>query len=222
VYQRGNNLKLKPKNQPIIRVAVAGDDPLRLIGFRAFLDAERDLELTAIGLSEIEHNGGIDVVLLKDGPEFGNQIEQLKARNPEVRVLATGPRADEESILRSIALGARGYSGETASSAEFANAIRTVHQGLVWAPRRVCAMLIDRAGGSAPGLGASRRANITCRETEVLKMLAAGRSNKEIAAPLGIEERTVKAHVAHLMRKTGVQNRIALAIHAITHSMVEV
>lgn len=215
-------MKLKPKNRPIIRVAVAGDDPLRLIGFRAFLDSERDPELIAIGLSEIEQNHGVDVVLLKDSSDFGNQIEQLRAHNPEVRVIVTGPNPDEDSILKSITLGAKGYSGETASSAEFANAIRTVHQGLIWAPRRVFAMLIDRAMGTECGLGASGRAHITCREAEVLKMLAAGKSNKEIAAPLGIEERTVKAHVAHLMRKMGVQNRIALAIHAITHSMVEV
>ena len=58
------------------------------------------------------------------------------------------------------------------------------------------------------------------REKEVLEMLVAGRSNKEIGAALGIEERTVKAHVAKLMRKVGVQNRIALSVHAITHSLV--
>ena len=51
-------------------------------------------------------------------------------------------------------------------------------------------------------------------------MLVAGRSNKEIGGQLGIEERTVKAHVAKLMRKVGVQNRIALSVHAITHSLV--
>ena len=51
-------------------------------------------------------------------------------------------------------------------------------------------------------------------------MLVEGRSNKEIGSPLGIGERTVKAHVAKLMRKVGVQNRVALTVHAITHSLV--
>jgi len=60
----------------------------------------------------------------------------------------------------------------------------------------------------------------TDREKEVLELLVAGRSNKEIGAVLGIEERTVKAHVAKLMRKVGVQNRIALSVHAITHNLV--
>jgi DNA-binding NarL/FixJ family response regulator len=58
------------------------------------------------------------------------------------------------------------------------------------------------------------------REKEVLEMLVPGRSNKEIGSPLGIQERTVKAHVAKLLRKVGVQNRIALSIYAITHSLV--
>ena len=66
------------------------------------------------------------------------------------------------------------------------------------------------SGGAAAGFS----------RTVVLEMLVAGRSNKEIGAQLGIEERTVKAHVAKLMRKVGVQNRIALSVHAITHSLV--
>jgi DNA-binding NarL/FixJ family response regulator len=63
-------------------------------------------------------------------------------------------------------------------------------------------------------------ATFTDREQEVLEMLVEGRSNKEIGAPLGIGERTVKAHVAKLLRKIGVQNRIALSVHAVTHSLV--
>ena len=57
-------------------------------------------------------------------------------------------------------------------------------------------------------------------DAELRELLVAGRSNKEIGSVLGIEERTVKAHVAKLMRKVGVQNRIALSVHAITHSLV--
>ena len=75
--------------------------------------------------------------------------------------------------------------------------------------------------GAAPGrIFPAGRVTFTDREKEVLEMLVAGRSNKEIGAQLGIEERTVKAHVAKLMRKVGVQNRIALSVHAITHSLV--
>ena len=63
-------------------------------------------------------------------------------------------------------------------------------------------------------------ANVTEREKEVLKMLVAGLSNKEIGEPLGIAERTVKAHIAKMMHKVGVHNRIELSIHAVTHALV--
>ena len=107
-----------------------------------------------------------------------------------------------------------------ACRSEFAQAIRIVHQGSVWAPRRVLSMFIERVS-SAPGrIFPAGRVTFTDREKEVLEMLVAGRSNKEIGGQLGIEERTVKAHVAKLMRKVGVQNRIALSVHAITHSLV--
>ena len=62
----------------------------------------------------------------------------------------------------------------------------------------------------------------TEREREVLQLLVSGRSNKEIAAALEIEERTVKMHIASLMRKAGVTNRIALSVHALTHSLLGV
>jgi DNA-binding NarL/FixJ family response regulator len=127
---------------------------------------------------------------------------------------------DEVTILKVIACGAKGYVDANASAANFVQAIRIVSQGSVWAPRRVLSMFIERVS-SAPGrIFPSGRVTFTDREKEVLEMLLAGRSNKEIGAALGIEERTVKAHVAKLLRKVGVQNRIALSVHAITHSLV--
>jgi len=80
--------------------------------------------------------------------------------------------------------------------------------------------IIERVS-SAPAIAfPAGRAAFTDREKKVLELLVAGRSNKEIGSPLGIGERTVKAHVAKLMRKVGVQNRIELSVHAITHSLV--
>jgi DNA-binding NarL/FixJ family response regulator len=73
---------------------------------------------------------------------------------------------------------------------------------------------------SAGRLVPADRLSFTDREKEVLEMLVGGRSNKEIGAALGIEERTVKAHIGKLMRKSGVQNRLALSVLAVTHSLV--
>jgi DNA-binding NarL/FixJ family response regulator len=124
----------------------------------------------------------------------------------------------DEAVLDALNHGARGYVDEAAPAGEFAKAIRTVDQGLLWASRRVLAMFVDRCiiANKRP-LG---KGEFTKREREVLEMLVAGRSNREIGVPLGIEERTVKAHVAKLMRKVGVQNRIALSVHALNHSII--
>ncbi len=80
-------------------------------------------------------------------------------------------------------------------------------------------LFVDRAIAS-PGRPLGRQ-SFTGREKEVLELLVAGSSNKEIGMALGIEERTVKTHVAKLMRKVGAANRIALSVHAITNSLIE-
>lgn len=205
-----------------IHVAVADNDPLRLIGLRALLESEPDLEVEGVSAMDAEAVRRTDLVLLKDRSDcsLADEVEKVKVAHPRVRVLVTGSRLSEDAILHAIAAGARGYISENASSAEFANAIRVIHAGLIWAPRRVLASLIVRASDSLMSKGMAGRLVITSREHEVLRMLVAGRSNREIAAPLGIQERTVKAHVAHLFRKVGVNNRIALSMHVVTHSIV--
>jgi DNA-binding NarL/FixJ family response regulator len=95
-----------------------------------------------------------------------------------------------------------------------------VSQGSIWAPRRVLSIFVDRATRPDRTTVVPAAAQFTARETEVLKLLVAARSNREIARTLGIEERTVKAHVAKLMRKVGVENRIALSMYAVTNSIV--
>jgi DNA-binding NarL/FixJ family response regulator len=214
-------MKTKPIRQPKIHVAIAEDDSLRLIGFRALLESEQDLELQTVSLTETLTDFQADVVLLTEraGHSLADEVDKAKAALPGALILATGPSLDEDVILQSIALGARGYISETALSAGLAKAIRIVNQGSIWAPRGVLATLIGRAADCSARF--TGRVTLTDRQKEVLKMLVAGRSNKEIAAPLGIEERTVKAHVAEMMRKLGVRNRIALSVHAITDSIVQ-
>jgi DNA-binding NarL/FixJ family response regulator len=208
--------------KPLIRIAVLESDPLRFVGFRALFDSEPDFELNSATLPDITNERNIELVLLgsRGGQNLFDQMASLKAARPDLKIIVTGSGMDEETILKAIASGAKGYVDEAAPATEFVQAIRVVNQGSVWAPRRVLSMFIERVT-SAPGrIFPNGRVTFTDREKEVLEMLVAGRSNKEIGAALGIEERTVKAHVAKLMRKVGVQNRIALSVHAITHSLV--
>ncbi len=129
-----------------------------------------------------------------------------------------GAGKGDEDILRAIAAGAKGYLYEGALPAEFTRAIRVVHDGSVWAPRRVLSMFIERVITSHRP--AKSGPLFTERETEVLHLLVEGRSNREIGVALGIEVRTVKMHVARLMQKAGVQNRIALSVFVIRHALL--
>jgi DNA-binding NarL/FixJ family response regulator len=215
-------MKAAMAKKPLIRLAVVESDPLRFVGFRALFDTESDFELVSATLPDISMLQGIDLVLLgnRAGQNLFDVMASLKATRPDLRIIVTGSGMDEETILKAIASGAKGYVDEAATPTEFVQAIRIVNQGSVWAPRRVLSMFIERVTSSPGRIFPAGRVTFTDREKEVLEMLVAGRSNKEIGAALGIEERTVKAHVAKLMRKVGVQNRIALSVHAITHSLV--
>jgi DNA-binding NarL/FixJ family response regulator len=145
-------------------------------------------------------------------------MAHLKASRPELRVVVTGMGANDETILKAIVYGSKGYVDEAAPATDLVHAIHVVHQGSIWASRRVLSMFVERSNDLVRNR--TNPSHLTSREREVLQMLVEGRSNKEIGGPLGIEERTVKAHVAKLMRKVGARNRIALSVQAVKCSLV--
>src|SRR5213080_4895072 len=213
-------MKAAPTKKPVIRIAVVESDPLRFVGFHALFDSEPDFELISASLPDIGAQQNIDLVLLGNCHNLLDVMSCLKAPRPQLRIIVTGSGIDEQTILKAIAEGAKGYVDAAASPADFVQAIRMVSRGSVWVPRRVLSMFIERTSNSPRRIFPTDQVAFTDRETQVLKMLVEGRSNKEIGTPLGIGERTVKAHVAKLMRKVGVENRVALTVHAITHSLV--
>ena len=206
---------------PLIRIALVESDPLRVVGFRALFDSESGFDLVSASLPDIGVLQNIDLVLLgnRNTQNLFDLMATLKATRPDLRIIVTGS-GDEETILKAIVAGAKGYVDEAASPAEFVQAVRVASQGSVWARRHVFSMFIERLDPAPGRMFPAGCTSFTDREKQVLELLVAGRSNKEIGSPLGIRERTVKAHVAKLLRKVGVQNRIALSVHALTHSLV--
>ncbi len=205
-----------------IRIAVVDGDPLRFVGFETCLSSEADFELSSASLKEISTLGDIDIVLLAShkGTNAVELLSTCRGVRPDLPFIVSGCNLTDELILQAISAGAKGCVDESGPVSELARAIRTVHSGSVWAPRRVLATFVEHHwGASGNGLSIGQT-SLTPREREVLSMLVEGCSNKEIAVPLGIEERTVKAHVAKLLRKVGVPNRVVLSVHALTHSLV--
>jgi DNA-binding NarL/FixJ family response regulator len=207
---------------PKLHIALVESDPLRLVGFRSLLESESDFELISASLPEIAIQPNIDVVLLEDRPgqNLFDTISSLTVMRPNLPILVIGATTDDKIILNAIVSGAKGYVFEGAPASEFAQAIRSVSRGSVWASRRVLSMFIELATTPRKQRLFGATEAITDREKEVLTLLVSGLTNKEIGAPLGIVERTVKAHIAKMMRKLGVYNRIGLSMHAVTHSLV--
>jgi len=214
---------MKAPSRKSIRVAVVESDPVRYLGLRAIFSSDADVQIRAVTVSTAVHAPFDDVVVMAidSGAAFYDGMAALKAARAGVRIIVTGPGTRDEDMLRAVAAGAKGYVSEDASPAEFKKALREVHAGSVWLPRHILAMFIERATASPRAVESGKETKFTGRERQVLRLLVAGRSNREIADELGIIERTVKSHVAQLLRKVGVTNRIALSVHAVTHSLLE-
>src|SRR6202140_2327203 len=135
-----------------IRIAVVESDPLRFIGLKSLFDTEADLELVSCSLAELGPRKDIDLVLLgtRAGQNLFDVMAGLKAARPDLRIIVTGSGADDETILKALAAGAKGYVDEAASPAEFIQAMRIVHAGSVSAPRRALSTFIERVSAS-PG-----------------------------------------------------------------------
>jgi len=215
----------KPAAKEPIRVAVLESDPLRFVGLRALFGSQTEFRIRSTTVPLILKALDDDVVLITTsrGTVFYSAMSALKAIRPGVRILVTGAGSRDEDILRAIGAGAKGYIAEDATPADFKQAIRSLHSGSVWAPGRVLGTFIERATAStsARQIAPPSGQMLSQRQRQVLGLLAVGNSNKEIALELGLTERTVKAHVAGLLRKIGAPNRIALSVHPLTHTLLE-
>jgi DNA-binding NarL/FixJ family response regulator len=214
-------LPMKKAPRPtLIHVSVLESDPMRLVGLQAVFSSEADIEVRAGSVDSVLHSRHEELVLMTTdrGPSFGSIMAALKTMRPGIRILVTGPGKRDEDILRAVMAGAKGYVPQEAPSAILKKAIREVHAGSVWIPRRIVATFIERT--TARHIPARTTPKISPREREVLRLIVSGCSNREIAQDLGIIEQTVKAHVAQLLRKIGVPNRTALSVHAITRSVL--
>jgi DNA-binding NarL/FixJ family response regulator len=214
---------IAPDLRPRLRIGLLETEPIRVAGFRSVFEEKRHVEIVPIELEGLLTDRSLGLALFSIHGGHANAFETLsaiRAARPNLRIIVMGSDADDETIIKAIAAGAKGYLEETASPDQVEQAIDVVESGSVWAPRRVLSMFIDRVMQSSSRAVRRTGSQFTHREREVLQLLVAARSNREIAESLGIEERTVKAHVARLMRKVGVDNRIALSIYAVTHALV--
>lgn len=213
-----------------IRIGLVADEPIRVAGLASIfeLPAEEGKPqlVPVIGSASVLLSGSTNpeypapnylVIDLNSSSGF-EDVETIRRSRPEIRLIVIGPQGDDELVMNSIVAGARAYLDPTAGPEIVRHAIEVVTEGSIWAPRHLLSKLIDRLIErlvKTPEIGLAPSPTLTARERQVLELIMSARSNREIAAALGIEERTVKAYVGRLMRKTGSDNRIKLSMSAI-------
>ncbi len=211
-------------NPHTIRIGLLSGEPIRLEGLRTVFEASAapgkpELVPVVGSLDELLENAELEylVIDLNADSEGLKTLESVRRARPGMRQIVIGTERDDELVLEAITAGARAFLDSLASPDTVRMAIDVVVNGSIWAPRRLLSKLIDRLlgvgeGGGMPGVG---QLQLTDRERQVMELILLAQSNREIARQLGIEERTVKAHVGRLMRKTGAENRIELSIMAL-------
>ena len=207
--------------QSPLHIGLIDFEPLRVAGFESVFDNDPSVEVIATDASGALGDKNLQMVLLglHNPTDCFELLARLKGARPKLKLIVMGSESDDETIISAIGAGAKGYLEETATPEQVRMCIDVVQSGSIWAPRRVLSSFVDRMLHASEKPVLRHNYNFTERERAVLKQLVAARSNREIAEALGIEERTVKAYVARLMRKVGVENRIALSIHAASRSL---
>ena len=197
-------------------------DPLRLLGLEELLGTYGFREVVPLsGAGALK--GHVFALIVIDAACTDHLFELLAAfrsARPKLKLIVIGLQENFSFIERVIGAGAKGYLTHTAREGEMQLALGIVLDGSVWAPRKVLARLLDRSAEDRAAAPGPTEPTFTQREREVLRLLVAGQSNRELAATLGIDEGTVKAHIGRLLRKVGVANRTALCVQAISRNLL--
>ena len=210
----------------MIRVVVADDQTAVREGLATLIGLIDDVEVVGTAANGVEavrlaRDLRPDVVLMDlRMPELdgGEATRRIRADLTETHVLVLTTYADDDSLFPALEAGAQGYLTKDASAEEIERAIRAVAEGRTHlAPevqgRLVAAVVTTRHAGASPPDG------LTNRELDVLKLIAAGLSNAEIAASLVLSGATVKTHVNHIFQKTGVRDRAQAVRYAYDHGL---
>ncbi|MFI0423263.1 response regulator [Spongiactinospora sp. 9N601] len=208
----------------MIRVVIADDHPVVRQGLCTFLGLQDDIEVVGEAgdgaeAVEIVAVRAPDVLLLDlrmpvlDGL---GALELLAERGLAVRVLVLTSVSDRADVAPAMRAGAAGFLYKDVDPGSLVQAIRAVAAGQVLLAPEAARAVLD-GGGGAPAT--ENPSPLTEREREVLGLIAAGRSNREIARELSVAEKTVKTHVSNVLMKLGVQDRTQAALYAVRHGM---
>jgi DNA-binding NarL/FixJ family response regulator len=205
------------KDKPI-RIMITDDHFVVRMGLAAVINTQSDMQVVAEasnGLQALElfrlHLPDVTLMDLRMPQMEGVEaITAIRKEFPNSRFIVLTTYDGDEDIYRALQAGARGYLLKDMLGDSLLDAIRTVHAGGRRIPPEVANRLADRMF----------RSELSAREMEVLKLIVKGKSNKEIAADLGVAEGTVKIHINNILSKFGVSARTQAATYALQHGII--
>ena len=194
----------------LIRILTVDDHPLLREGIAVLIKSEADMKLVAEasnGEEAIEqfrlHRPDVTLMDIQMPNLNGTEaISRIRNEFPNARIIVLSTYSGDVQVLRAIKAGARGYILKGHVGRERLDAIRSVHAGHKRIPPEIAAELAEHAGDDA----------LSAREMDVLRLIATGNSNKQIADKLSIGETTVKSHITNILSKLGANDRA----HAVT------
>jgi two-component system, NarL family, response regulator LiaR len=204
----------------VISIVIVDDHQVVTHSLKAYLESFPDLRVVGIATSGEEllaHLGRwqpqvvLQDLLLPGGIDGIETTRRITERFPDVRVVALTASLDEARMMGALRAGAAGYVRKDADPETLLAAVRAVSRGKTYIDPAISRQMLQAAGASEV---------LTARETEVLRRVALGLSNKDIAAALGVGEETVKTHVTHVLSKLHVENRAQAIVQALKRGLV--
>jgi DNA-binding NarL/FixJ family response regulator len=214
-----------------ISVVVVDDHEIVRRGLLAFLDCEPDIEVVGEApggpealdllatLDSERRRPDVIVMDLRMAPVDGiESTRRIRALYRDIEVVALTSFAEEERVHAALEAGAAGYVLKDSDADDVAAAVRAAHRGEL----KIDPLVARRLMSPLRGRGVDRVAELTSRELDVLRLVAAGKPNKQIANELSISERTARTHVSRILRKLHLSSRTQAALWAVREGLVEV
>ena len=204
----------------VISIVLVDDHQVVTHSLKAYLESFPDLKVVGIAASGEEVLARLDDwrprvvlqdLLLPGGIDGIETTRRIIQRHPDVRVVALTASTDEARMMGVLRAGAAGYVRKDAEPETLLAAVRAVARGKTYIDPAISRQMLQAAGSVDV---------LTARETEVLRRVALGLSNKDIATALAVGEETVKTHVTHVLSKLQVENRAQAIVQALKRGLV--